>query len=68
VHDRSIGSEASASVLKRDLVYQADSGPTAPKSDRLLDDGGLTDGLGRTADFCNAVIVMAPNLGLDVIQ
>lgn len=49
-------------------MYQADSGPTAPKSDRLLDDGGLTDGLGRTADFCNAVIVMAPNLGLDVIQ
>lgn len=30
---------------------------------RMLEDGRLTDGEGRTADFCHAVIVMTSNLG-----
>ena len=35
---------------------------------QVLDDGRLTDGLGRTVDFRNAVIIMTSNLGSDVIQ
>ncbi|MCG3172481.1 MAG: hypothetical protein GMKNLPBB_00633 [Myxococcota bacterium] len=30
---------------------------------QVLDDGRLTDGRGRTVDFCNTVIVMTSNLG-----
>ena len=30
---------------------------------RLLEDGRLTDGEGRSADFCHAVIIMTSNLG-----
>ncbi|MET0105351.1 MAG: ATP-dependent chaperone ClpB [Sedimenticola sp.] len=35
---------------------------------QVLDDGRLTDGLGRTVDFRNSVIVMTSNLGSDMIQ
>ena len=35
---------------------------------QVLDDGRLTDGQGRTVDFCNTVIVMTSNLGSDIIQ
>ena len=35
---------------------------------QVLDDGRLTDGQGRTVDFRNAVIIMTPNLGSDMIQ
>ncbi len=35
---------------------------------QVLDDGRLTDGLGRTVDFRNTVIVMTSNLGSDLIQ
>lgn len=35
---------------------------------QVLDDGRLTDGLGRTVDFRNAVIIMTSNLGSDLIQ
>ena len=30
---------------------------------QVLDDGRLTDGQGRTVDFCNTVIIMTSNLG-----
>ena len=32
---------------------------------QLLDDGVLTDGLGRTVDFKNTVIIMTSNLGAE---
>jgi len=35
---------------------------------QVLDDGRLTDGQGRTADFRNTVIVMTSNLGSQLIQ
>ena len=35
---------------------------------QMFDDGRLTDGSGRTVDFCNTVIVMTSNLGSDQIQ
>ena len=35
---------------------------------RVLDDGRLTDGQGRTVDFRNAVVIMTSNLGSDLIQ
>ena len=35
---------------------------------QVLDDGRLTDGQGRTVDFCNTVVVMTSNLGSDRIQ
>jgi len=35
---------------------------------QLLDDGRLTDGKGRTVDFCNSVIVMTSNVGSTHIQ
>ncbi|MGH8295623.1 MAG: ATP-dependent chaperone ClpB [Steroidobacteraceae bacterium] len=35
---------------------------------QVLDDGRLTDGQGRTADFRNTVIIMTSNLGSQVIQ
>jgi ATP-dependent Clp protease ATP-binding subunit ClpB len=35
---------------------------------QILEDGRLTDGQGRTVDFCNTVIVMTSNMGSDVIQ
>ncbi|CUX96048.1 Chaperone protein ClpB [Candidatus Gullanella endobia] len=35
---------------------------------QLLDDGRLTDGQGRTVDFCNTVVIMTSNLGSDIIQ
>jgi ATP-dependent Clp protease ATP-binding subunit ClpB len=34
---------------------------------QMLDDGRITDGLGRTADFCNTVIVMTSNIGSEHI-
>ncbi len=34
---------------------------------QVLDDGRLTDGQGRTVDFCNAIIVMTSNLGSHAI-
>jgi ATP-dependent Clp protease ATP-binding subunit ClpC len=34
----------------------------------LLDEGRMTDGRGRTADFRNTVIVMTSNLGADVYE
>jgi len=34
---------------------------------QMLDDGRITDGLGRTADFCNTVIVMTSNIGSEFI-
>ncbi|MDP3278402.1 MAG: ATP-dependent Clp protease ATP-binding subunit [Deltaproteobacteria bacterium] len=34
----------------------------------LLDEGRMTDGRGRTADFRNTVIVMTSNLGADVFE
>ncbi|AMA64604.1 Chaperone protein ClpB [Candidatus Arsenophonus lipoptenae] len=35
---------------------------------QVLDDGRLTDGHGRTVNFCNTVIIMTSNLGSDLIQ
>ncbi len=35
---------------------------------QVLEDGRLTDGQGRTVDFCNTVIVMTSNMGSDLIQ
>lgn len=35
---------------------------------RVLDDGRLTDGQGRTVDFRNTVVIMTSNLGSDLIQ
>ncbi|MCC7182852.1 MAG: ATP-dependent chaperone ClpB [Rhodocyclaceae bacterium] len=35
---------------------------------QVLDDGRMTDGLGRTVDFKNTVIVMTSNLGSQMIQ
>jgi ATP-dependent Clp protease ATP-binding subunit ClpB len=35
---------------------------------QLLDDGRLTDGQGRTVNFCNTVVIMTSNLGTDLIQ
>ena len=35
---------------------------------QVLDEGRLTDGQGRTVDFCHCVIVMTSNLGSDLIQ
>ncbi|MBT3199278.1 MAG: ATP-dependent chaperone ClpB [Phycisphaerales bacterium] len=35
---------------------------------QVLDDGRLTDGLGRTVDFKNTLIVMTSNIASDVIQ
>ncbi len=34
---------------------------------QVLEDGRLTDGHGRTVNFCNVVIVMTSNLGSDLI-
>jgi ATP-dependent Clp protease ATP-binding subunit ClpB len=34
---------------------------------QVLDDGRITDGQGRTTDFCNTVIVMTSNIGSDHI-
>jgi ATP-dependent Clp protease ATP-binding subunit ClpC len=34
---------------------------------QVLDDGRLTDGQGRTADFKNSVLIMTSNLGSDLI-
>ncbi|MBL8677780.1 MAG: ATP-dependent Clp protease ATP-binding subunit [Myxococcales bacterium] len=34
----------------------------------LLDEGRMTDGRGRTADFRNTVIVMTSNLGADIFE
>jgi len=35
---------------------------------QVFDEGRLTDGRGRTVDFCNTVIVMTSNLGAEQIQ
>ena len=35
---------------------------------QVLDDGRLTDGHGRTVDFCNTVLVMSSNLGSREVQ
>ena len=35
---------------------------------QVLDDGRLTDGQGRTVNFCNTVIVMTSNLGSEFIN
>ncbi|MFC1992879.1 ATP-dependent Clp protease ATP-binding subunit [Chloroflexota bacterium] len=35
---------------------------------QLLDDGRLTDGHGRTADFKNSVIIMTSNTGVELIK
>jgi len=34
---------------------------------QVLDDGRLTDGHGRTVDFCNTIIIMTSNLGSQAI-
>jgi ATP-dependent Clp protease ATP-binding subunit ClpC len=34
----------------------------------LLDEGRLTDGRGRTVDFCNTLVVMTSNLGSELYQ
>lgn len=34
---------------------------------QVLDDGRLTDGLGRTTDFTNSVIIMTSNLGAEYL-
>ena len=34
---------------------------------QLLDDGRLTDGQGRTVDFCNTIVVMTSNIGSQTI-
>ncbi|XP_077229066.1 chaperone protein ClpB1-like [Tasmannia lanceolata] len=34
---------------------------------QVLDDGRLTDGQGRTVDFCNTVIIMTSNLGAEYL-
>ena len=35
---------------------------------QVMDDGRLTDGLGRTVDFCNCIIIMTSNLGAELIM
>ncbi|MDP3058615.1 MAG: AAA family ATPase, partial [bacterium] len=35
---------------------------------QLLEDGRLTDGKGRTVNFCNSVIIMTSNVGADIIR
>ncbi len=35
---------------------------------QIFDDGRLTDGRGRTVDFCNTIIIMTSNLGTEIIQ
>jgi ATP-dependent Clp protease ATP-binding subunit ClpC len=35
---------------------------------QVMDDGRLTDGLGRTIDFTNTIIIMTSNAGAQVIQ
>ena len=35
---------------------------------QVLDDGRLTDGQGRTADFCNTVIIMTSNAGAGFLR
>ncbi|MDD4995568.1 MAG: ATP-dependent Clp protease ATP-binding subunit [Patescibacteria group bacterium] len=35
---------------------------------QVMDDGRLTDNLGRTVDFTNAIIIMTSNAGTDFIQ
>ncbi|MBI4188229.1 MAG: AAA family ATPase [Chloroflexi bacterium] len=35
---------------------------------QLLDDGRLTDGLGRTVDFRNTVVIMTSNTGVELIK
>lgn len=35
---------------------------------QVLDDGRLTDGQGRTADFCNTVIIMTSNAGAGFLK
>ena len=35
---------------------------------QVLDDGRLTDGLGRTVDFTNTVIIMTSNLGAEFLM
>jgi ATP-dependent Clp protease ATP-binding subunit ClpB len=35
---------------------------------QVLDDGRLTDGLGRTVDFKNTIVIMTSNLGSPIIQ
>jgi len=35
---------------------------------QVLDDGQLTDGLGRKVDFKNTIIIMTSNMGSDIIQ
>ncbi len=35
---------------------------------QVLDDGRLTDGQGKTVDFCNTVVIMTSNLGSELIQ
>ena len=34
---------------------------------QVLDDGRLTDGQGRTVDFCNTLIILTSNLGGDIL-
>lgn len=34
---------------------------------QILDDGRLTDGKGRTVNFCNSVIIMTSNLGSEIM-
>ncbi len=34
---------------------------------QVLDDGRLTDGQGRTVDFCNTLIIMTSNLGAELL-
>lgn len=35
---------------------------------QVLEDGRMTDGLGKTVDFKNTIIIMTSNLGSDIIQ
>ena len=35
---------------------------------QVMDDGRLTDGLARTVDFCNCIIIMTSNLGAELIM
>jgi len=49
------------SVLLFDEVEKAHSDVFTPL--QVLDDGRLTDGRGRTADFSNTVVVMTSNIG-----
>eukprot|EP00899_Mesostigma_viride_P001944 jgi/Mesvir1/11750/Mv00121-RA.1 len=34
---------------------------------QVLDEGRLTDGHGRTVDFCNTVLILTSNLGADIL-